>query len=83
MTDASRLRQRLQGAHACIRIVTHEEDYALGLVRDHALAASRHLWLWSAIGGAREGLLAGSTPIKDTEDPVKGLNWLRGSLRAG
>lgn len=75
------MRQLLNGEHACIRIVTHEEDYALGLLRDYALASSRPLWIWSAVGGVREGLLADSAPIKSTEDPVDGLNWLRAGDR--
>ena len=57
-------------------MVTYEEQYALEIVRQAALKLSRDLWIWSISGGVRDGLLAGSLFIADTESPAAGLRNL-------
>ena len=63
MDDQLRMEQCLRANHACVSIVTHEEDEALSLVRDASLNLSRTLRLWSMVGGVRDGLVANTPPI--------------------
>ena len=70
MTDRERLEQLIRSRHPLITIVTNEEAYALGLVRETALAMGRDLRLWSIIGGVRDGLVSGTPPIPETEHPA-------------
>ncbi len=76
MTDQERLGRLIAARHACICIATHEEDYALSVVREAAFAQGLNLWLWSVIGGVRDGLTQGSQPEPDTEHPAAGLYHL-------
>lgn len=71
--NAQRLERLLRCRHTCISIVTLEEDYVLGLVREAALRLGRPLYIWSLAGGVQEGLLADAPPVPDTNDPVSGL----------
>ena len=73
MTNEERLEQLLRCRHVCVSIVTLEEDYALGLVRDAVMKLGRPLQMWSLSGGVQDGLVSGSPPIPDTADPVNGL----------
>lgn len=70
MTDQERLEQLLQAHHACIAIVTHEEDYALGLVREASFNQVRELMLWSMNGGLRNGLTSSLPEVPNTEHPA-------------
>ena len=56
----------------------HEERYALEIVRQAALGQNRCMWIWSMAGGVKEGLLAESPCIADTETPAAGLANLAG-----
>ena len=76
MEDRQRLEQLFRARHTCISIVTHEEEYALSLVRDTALAEGRHLAIWTVIRGVSDGLLSQSQPIRDTENPAAALYYL-------
>ena len=76
MDDRQRLVQLLRARHTCISVVTHEEEYALSLVRDTALAEGRHLLLWTVIRGVSDGLLSQSQPMRDTENPAAALYYL-------
>ncbi|HOJ53184.1 MAG TPA: AAA family ATPase [Phycisphaerae bacterium] len=76
MTDAERLEQLIQARPTAVSIVTNEEDYALKLVREVSLKRGSELWLWSIIGGVRDGMMADSPPIPDTEHPAAGLWYL-------
>jgi hypothetical protein len=73
MDDIERFKQLISGGYCCISIVTYEEQYALEIVRQVALGLSRDLWIWSVSGGVRDGLLANSPFIADTEKPAAGL----------
>ena len=73
MNDQQRLERLVQAEHACISIITYEEDYALGLVRNAAMSLRRPLLMWSVSAGVQDALLAGGPPIPNTEDPVAGL----------
>ncbi|MFO0839977.1 MAG: AAA family ATPase [Phycisphaerae bacterium] len=76
MSDRNQLTNFLLARHRCISIVTVEEEEALALVRHVALELNRPLWIWAAHGGVREGLLADSASVSNTEDPVAGLAYL-------
>ena len=76
MDDCDRLLRLIKGGYSCISIVTHEEQYALEIVRLAALNMSRPLWLWSMTSGVRDGLLADSPSIAETELPATGLRQL-------
>ncbi len=73
MDDIERFEQLITGGYCCISIVTYEEQYALEIVRQVALGLSRDMWIWSVSGGVRDGLLANSPFIADTESPAFGL----------
>jgi AAA+ superfamily predicted ATPase len=73
MDDCDRLVQLIKGGYCCVSVVTHEEDYALELVRVAALNMSRPLWIWSMATGVRDGLLAASPILAETELPAAGL----------
>jgi len=73
MDDVKRFEQLINGGYCCISIVTHEERYALEIIRQAALDLQRDMWIWSVAGGVRDGLLADSLFIADTETPATGL----------
>ena len=73
MTDLERLERLLQAKYPCVWVVTQEEEYALGLVRAAAMNSGGELWIWSVIGGVREGLLADNQPLPETEHPAAAL----------
>lgn len=76
MNDLERLEQLLRSRHPCISICTYDEDHALSLVRDAAINLNRPLWIWSVVGGVREGLVGGSPGLPGSDDPIAGLNNL-------
>ncbi|MCH8965575.1 MAG: hypothetical protein IIB58_11475, partial [Planctomycetes bacterium] len=73
MDDLKSIERLIRSEHPCIAIATYEEDYALSLVRDASLQLGGELWIWSAVDGVRDGLIAGSKPIKDTEHAAAAL----------
>lgn len=73
MTDREEIEQLIGLGHVCVSITTFEEDYALGLIREVALAAGRPLWIWSVSGGVQDGLLADGTTVDGTDKPAAGL----------
>ena len=81
MNDFERFEQLIGGGCCCVSIVTYEEEYALGLVRQAANKLERELWIWSAAEGVRDGLslLDKGPAIKGTERAEEGLNNLAGS----
>ncbi|MBI5863472.1 MAG: AAA family ATPase [Planctomycetes bacterium] len=74
--DAQHLRQILIARHPCVTIHTYEEQEALGVIRDTALALGRPLWIWSGSGGVQEGLLAESPPLPQTEDAAAAFAFM-------
>lgn len=73
MDDVQSLKKLIDAGHACISILTHEEQYALEVIRHTAMNLDRKLWIWSAADGVREGLLKDCDPIPKTEPAVIGL----------
>jgi len=76
MGDCEQLERLIRGSYPCISIVTHEEQYALEIVRVATLNLDRPLWTWSMGTGVRDGLLSGCCAIADTEQAAPGLRNL-------
>ncbi|MHC4264617.1 MAG: AAA family ATPase [Planctomycetota bacterium] len=81
MDDFEQFQQLIKGGYPCISIVTHEEYYALELVRRVAQKLNLGVWIWSASQGVKDGLalLEDSLSISGTEKPEAGLENLAGS----
>jgi len=79
MDDFERFEELVNGRYRCISVVTHEERYALEIVRQAALGLKRDMWIWSASQGVREGLLAGSPSVAETDTAAAGLANLTGT----
>lgn len=79
MDDIERFEQLITSDYCCISIITYEEQYALEIVRQAALGLNRDVWIWSVAGGVRDGLLAESPFIPDTQTPAAGLCNLAGT----
>ncbi|MCG8405258.1 MAG: AAA family ATPase [Phycisphaerales bacterium] len=75
MTNQQRLERLMLGRYPCISIVTQEETYALGLIREVVLRSPYHLKIWSMNGGIRDGLLADQPAIPETEHPAAALYY--------
>lgn len=56
MTDITRFELLLKGNCPGISMVTHEEEYALEIVRAAVLPTKRKLFIWSASEGVKEGM---------------------------
>ena len=76
MDDSRQLEKLIKSGYSCLSVVTHEEPYALEVVRQTALNLGRPLWLWSMGAGVRDGLLADVNTAADTELPGPGLRAL-------
>lgn len=76
LSDVARLGRLITARHACISIVTHDEAHALELVRQVALDKGWDLSVWSVTRGVRDGLVAGSATVADTEHPAAALYHL-------
>ncbi len=81
MNDQERLERLIRAGHACISIVTYEEEYALGLVRETAFKlgcdlTGTSLWLWSVSQGLRDGLVAAPQRVASTEHPAAAMLYL-------
>lgn len=61
-------------------MVTFEEEYALGLVREAAFQIGSPMRLWSIVGGVRDGLVKDKPPIPETEHPAAALYHLAHQL---
>jgi len=81
MTDIEKFEQLLKGDSHCISVVTHEEDYALEIVRSALMPTKRQMFLWSASEGLKGGLFKEEReddPLREaSESPVVGLVALR------
>jgi ATP-dependent 26S proteasome regulatory subunit len=73
MDDQKHLEKLIQSGYHCLSIITHEEPYALEVVRLATFNMGRPLWIWSIGTGTRDGLLGGSCPLANTELPETGL----------
>jgi len=73
VTDRQRLEQLLLTRHPCVAVQTFEEEYVLGLLSETAVERGWDLWMWTVSHGLRDGLLAGSPSVPDTEHPAAAL----------
>jgi SpoVK/Ycf46/Vps4 family AAA+-type ATPase len=76
MTDTERLESLFAAQYPALSIITMEEQYALGVVREAVLNSGADVLLWSVIGGVRDPLVTDNPPIPDTEHPAAGLWYL-------
>ncbi|MEO1583721.1 MAG: AAA family ATPase [Planctomycetota bacterium] len=81
-TDLKRLERLCRAARPLVLIRTFEEDEALQLARDAAMATHGRLAVWTLLSGVYEGLVDPSTPEPDTLAPSKALEHLRASAGA-
>jgi SpoVK/Ycf46/Vps4 family AAA+-type ATPase len=75
-TDQDRLQQLIVARHPCIAIATHDEHYVLTVLRQLAVERQTEMWLWSVTLGWRDGLLAGSPPVAETEHPAAAMYYV-------
>jgi hypothetical protein len=73
MNDIERIKKVITSDNSLVSIVTYEEQYVLDTIRQAALDLKMGFWVWSIAGGVREGFLADSLFIADTESPAEGL----------
>ena len=73
MTDFDHFNQLITARHSCIAVSTFEEDYVLGLLRQLAVERGWEIWLWSVTTGVRDGLIADSPPVLNTDHPAGAL----------
>jgi hypothetical protein len=76
MDDTRQIEQLIEGGYCCISIVTHEEQYALQVLREVAIELGREMLIWSLAGGIRNGILPDSLFTENTETPATGLYHL-------
>lgn len=81
MNDFDQFEQLIKSGYCCISILTHEEQYALEIVRKAARNLERDMWIWSVSEGVMDGLglLDNGPAIADTYKPDAGLSNLAGS----
>lgn len=80
-TDSERLGRLLAAGHPCISIITFEEEDALELVRRLALDSGLHMCQWEINHGVRDGLLAKSAAVANSEHPAAALYHLAQQTR--
>ena len=73
MNDFEQFEHVIQNGCACVSITTHEERYAVEIIRETAKRLDRDMWVWSSAGGIRDGMLDGSAYVPDTETASAGL----------
>lgn len=83
MTDRENIERLIASRHPCAVVSTFEEDYVLGLLREIAIERGSELWLWTVSKGIRDGLLAGSRPVPDTEHPAAALYYAAENQKGG
>jgi ATP-dependent 26S proteasome regulatory subunit len=76
MTDRENLEQLFVSRRPLVAVQTFEEEYVLVLLRELAVELQCELWTWSSTDGIREGLLAGSPAVPDTDHAAAALYWL-------
>jgi len=79
MDDTKQIEQLIEGGYCCISIITHEEQYALQLLRETAIDLDKEMLIWSMAGGIRNGILPDSLFTENTETPATGLYHLADS----
>jgi AAA+ superfamily predicted ATPase len=79
MNDVQQVEWIINSNHYCVSIVTHEERYAIDVIRQAAANLKRDMWIWSAAEGVKDGLAEGLPVIADTASAEAGLCNLAGS----
>ncbi|QDV90797.1 ATP-dependent zinc metalloprotease FtsH [Phycisphaerae bacterium RAS2] len=74
--DASRLTELISSRPPCVYIPTHEEAWALTLVREAVCGDAEEYLTWSIIDGLRDGLVRDQPAIPETEHPAGALFYL-------
>jgi AAA+ superfamily predicted ATPase len=74
--DSDRLHQLLLSEHPALVIQTMEENEALQLIIDTALANGIEMWAWSMSRGLHDPTMKDAVPIPDTEHPAAALYHL-------
>jgi SpoVK/Ycf46/Vps4 family AAA+-type ATPase len=73
--DQQRLERLILSArHPCVFIPTHEESYALNLVRHAALGTKEPFWIWTVLRGVHPGLFEDAKSIPNSEHPAAALH---------
>lgn len=73
MNDSERLENLIKGHHPCITVITHEEAFALELIRDAALRLKWDMALWTITSGVRDGLFTGGPAVPESEHPAAAI----------
>lgn len=76
MTDSERLGELFDAQHTCISILTLEESEALDVIKAAAMDRGLEVFLWSVTQGVRDGLLARSPTVTDSEHPSAAMYYL-------
>src|SRR5688572_10578284 len=76
MTDQEHLQQLIIARHPCVAVATHDEHYMLSVIRQLAVERGMEMWLWSVTLGWRDGLLADSPPVAETEHPAAAMYYI-------
>jgi SpoVK/Ycf46/Vps4 family AAA+-type ATPase len=72
LTNQERLQALIRAGHPCIFVVTHEEEYALDLVRSTAPRGHR-MMSWSSTRGVTDSLFDDSDCVPNTENLAAAL----------
>jgi hypothetical protein len=80
MNDRARLEQIMLARHPCVAVTTVEEEHVLGLLREIAVEAQRDMLQWTITDGLRDGLIAQTKIIADTEPPAGALYHLANNV---
>lgn len=83
MNDFDQLRRLLTARHPAIVLPTVEEDHALKLLAELAIDMPRHMWLWSVTRGLRDGIVADSLSVANTEHPAGALVYVAANVQPG
>ena len=71
--EAQILGELIHAGHACIRIVTPEEQELQLAARQAGLNSGLPVLEWSILSGIKEGILEGGKPVPQTEHPAAAL----------
>jgi len=76
VNDFEQFEHLIESGVYCVSVVTHEERYALEVIRKTAGRLKRDFWVWTVAEGVRDGLIDGSPCLADTDGPAAGLTSL-------
>ncbi len=76
LTDRDELLKLLSARHACVSIVTYEEDHALAVAREASIQGRRQFFVWDCVNGLRDGQLKDAVVINDTVPAAGALAWI-------